>query len=660
MASDALSETTFAELVVGILLRNNGELAAPVCCQELYALNSEYKAFIKKHGGLKKLCSRNPERLQFVDDGGCGVLRICGPPKSHPLHINGEYIEYGEYSGEYSEYMDIVRNSTWSHSEKTSTLTPLLRQEEDGKLLECFRGQGQWHDGTAQFSGIPDWKWVLGRLEQLSCGIQVSAGGGGHGGGGNTDVCNLIDSYTANAQAKVSDSRPTSHPLVKLKADLGRDAGSDWIKSHMPEWLLQAMESWPSGWGADQDAAYQQELKIWTTMKQTLKKMPVSRKNYESAMLNEAERDGFHAASVVMISQGRALMLFEREENGRILLGLPGGQRSCIAEDAWSCARREALEETGGQAKLSTTPPASVAWQATTKQAVFVYATSDVLVAEDIQGLCRPPEGEKGLLPPSGPLTAVWVPLTLLRTTNFQKRYLHPHKSGPLMQAAFRLMDFRGGDRRLESTEVPVRASAIVAAATTPEVEWVLVDSIVKSKAALKVISENVKESKVVAIDIEGDLTPSGRLSLIQVGLESEEVFIFDVHMCPDLLGPKAGPDGLRALLSSNIKKFAKVTKVLHDCRADAAALKGQFGIVLPHEPVCTVWDTQTYHSILEGKNPDKLLLGLNVILQKYAGEINQHKDQVKHKPGVWEQRPLPQLLLVQFRKSLSLLQLYL
>ena len=532
MASDALSETTFAELVVGILLRNNGELAVPVCCKELYALNNEYKAFIKKHGGLKKLCSRNPETLQFVDDGGCGVLRISGPP-----------------------------------------------------------------------------------------------------------------------EAKVKDS--SQHPPVERKTDPGRDAGSDWITSHMPEWLLKAIESWPSGWGADQDAAYQQDLQIWTTMKQTLKKMPVSRENYESAMLNEAERDGFHAASVVMISQDRALMLFEREGNGRILLGLPGGQRSCIAEDAWSCARREALEETGGQAKLSTTPPASVAWQATTKQAVFVYATSDELVAEDIQGLCRPPEGEQGLLPPSGPLTAVWVPLTLLRTTNFQKRYLHPHKSGPLMKAAFRLMDFRGGDRRLESTEVAVSASTLVAAATTPEVEWVLVDNIAKSKAALKVISESVKESKVVAIDIEGDLTPSGRLSLIQVGLESEEVFIFDVHMCPDLLGPKAGPDGLRALLSSNIKKFAKVTKVLHDCRADAAALKGQFGIVLPHEPVCTVWDTQTYHSIAEGKNPDKHLLGLNVILQKYAGQINKRKDQVKHRPGVWEQRPLPQLLLVLFRKSL-------
>jgi hypothetical protein len=121
----------------------------------------------------------------------------------------------------------------------------------------------------------------------------------------------------------------------------------------------------------------------------------------------------------------------------------------------------------------------------------------------------------------------------------------------------------------------------------SPKAKVVLVDSIAKSKAALKVISESVKESKVVAIDIEGDLTPNGRLSLIQVGLESEEVFIFDLLICPFLLSSKAGTDGLPTLLSGSIKKFAKVTKLLHDCRADAVALKGQFDIVLPHEPVC-------------------------------------------------------------------------
>jgi hypothetical protein len=102
----------------------------------------------------------------------------------------------------------------------------------------------------------------------------------------------------------------------------------------------------------------------------------------------------------------------------------------------------------GGKAKLCTTPPASVAWAATTKQAVFVYDTYDELVAEDIQGLCRTPEGVQGLLPPSGPLTAAWVPLTLLRDPKFRQQHLHHYKSGPLIQAALRLMDLKGGDRR--------------------------------------------------------------------------------------------------------------------------------------------------------------------------------------------------------------------
>ena len=312
-ASGALSETSFAELVEGILRRNNGQLAAPICCQQLYALNSECKAFIKKHGGLKKLCSRHPERLQFVDDSGCGVLRCA-----------------------------VIHN----------------RLEELKDARDTHLSQSVSYDETAAHTAIAEWA--------------------------------------------TSQTAPSA--------------------SHI---------------------------------------------------------------------------------------------------------------------------------------------------------------------------------------------------------------------------------------AVSPKAKVVLVDSIAKSKAALKVILESVKESKVVAIDIEGDLTRNGRLSLIQVGLESEEVFIFDVLMCPELMSTKAGPDGLRSLLSGSMKKFAKVTKLLHDCRADAVALKGQLGIVLPHEPVCTVWDTQTSHSILEGKNPDKHQVGLNVILEKYAGQINQHKDQVKHRPGLWEQRPLPQLLLVQARKSL-------
>ena len=179
------------------------------------------------------------------------------------------------------------------------------------------------------------------------------------------------------------------------------------------------------------------------------------------------------------------------------------------------------------------------------------------------------------------------------------------------------------------------RASSAAAASGTGSAgseRHVLVDGIAKARDALKTINKSVKRSKVVAVDIEGDLRWNGRLSLIQIGLEDESVFLFDVQECPSLLEADAG---LRSLLCG------PVTKILHDCRNDARALKGQFDIVLTH-----VWDTQVAHSILTGKDHTVHLAGLNVILQKYAGAHNEDKKQVKHGPGVWEQRPLPALLL--------------
>ena len=76
MAPSAIIETAFVEVVVRILQRNNGEVLASSCCDELYALNLNYKQLIKAQGGLKKICSRNSEELQFVDNGRCTVLRM--------------------------------------------------------------------------------------------------------------------------------------------------------------------------------------------------------------------------------------------------------------------------------------------------------------------------------------------------------------------------------------------------------------------------------------------------------------------------------------------------------------------------------------------------------------------------------------------------------
>jgi hypothetical protein len=71
--SSAKMEDAFVEHVVGILQRNNGEVLASSCCNELYTLNLNFKPFVKAQGGLKKICSRHSEKLQFVDN----VVRIA-------------------------------------------------------------------------------------------------------------------------------------------------------------------------------------------------------------------------------------------------------------------------------------------------------------------------------------------------------------------------------------------------------------------------------------------------------------------------------------------------------------------------------------------------------------------------------------------------------
>jgi hypothetical protein len=204
------------------------------------------------------------------------------------------------------------------------------------------------------------------------------------------------------------------------------------------------------GWTKTQEARHQSELveedlfrKACENHREFLLELSgCTREGYVSAELKEDDRKGFSSAHVVITNQGRALMLVQRlkKANGeaKLILGLTGGQRKFIEkEDAWTCACREADEETGGYAAKclrGAAPPAHVAWLGIKQlerskwvegKVVYMYETADHLLAEDIQNLCRPPEGLQGLLPPEGaPLTAVWVPLARLRDSIFRRDYL--------------------------------------------------------------------------------------------------------------------------------------------------------------------------------------------------------------------------------------------
>jgi hypothetical protein len=197
--------------------------------------------------------------------------------------------------------------------------------------------------------------------------------------------------------------------------------GDDWIKKHMPEWLLGAIENWPSKWHEHQEKAYQNEKEQGNVLRHEMRERgynsgTVTEKSYIDVKLKPADNNGFLAAAVVIVSQGRALMLLDRnriENGGEILLGCTGGRRAYIDESAWDCARRMVSAETGGLAELPPEIPSAVAWHNAKvmihdpepgystnepwwhpKQAVFVYDTTDAtddLLAERIQDLRRPP-----------------------------------------------------------------------------------------------------------------------------------------------------------------------------------------------------------------------------------------------------------------------------
>jgi hypothetical protein len=89
------------------------------------------------------------------------------------------------------KYLDIVKSKK-SDAEKIFALSSLLRKEENKKLVDCFRGKGQWRgrDDDARFDGAPHWTYVISKLDGCDCNQACNDGGGGssssRGGGGKT------------------------------------------------------------------------------------------------------------------------------------------------------------------------------------------------------------------------------------------------------------------------------------------------------------------------------------------------------------------------------------------------------------------------------------------------------------------------------------------
>lgn len=158
-----------------------------------------------------------------------------------------------------------------------------------------------------------------------------------------------------------------------------------------------------------------------------------------------------------------------------------------------------------------------------------------------------------------------------------------------------------------------------------------------KVKECEAVVSRLLGQPGLLALDTEGvNLGPQGPLTLLQLATPAAEVFLFDVQSSPQLFNEGR----LRDLLEAT-----HITKVMHDCRNDSAALFFQFGVKLQN-----VFDTQAAHAALQqqdlGKPVHKVKnVSLGTLCALYGGPANPRRDQVKslyrRDQKFWSRRPL-------------------
>ncbi|TMW61943.1 hypothetical protein Poli38472_009436 [Pythium oligandrum] len=206
---------------------------------------------------------------------------------------------------------------------------------------------------------------------------------------------------------------------------------------------------------------------------------------------------------------------------------------------------------------------------------------------------------------------------------------LRPNKSILSCQAFIDKYGQKNGFKLTWQANPPV----VVRGANVPTTERTAsqVIQITSVKDATAVVQKKLQQAEVIAIDMEGDLSANGRSSLLQIALRSNIVYIFDILTCPAILSNSNV--GLGAVLANS-----SIVKVIHDGRNDALALLGQFGVTMAN-----VFDTQVAYWRLHGTSR---MVGINTVLEEYAGQRNAEKDNVQHRPGLWEQRPLPPKLL--------------
>jgi ribonuclease D len=103
-----------------------------------------------------------------------------------------------------------------------------------------------------------------------------------------------------------------------------------------------------------------------------------------------------------------------------------------------------------------------------------------------------------------------------------------------------------------------------------------LVDSEFQIAAAVQAIC---RESEI-AVDCEGvDLSRTGKLCLVQIGLQNGTVFIFDITVLGALAFEIRMNDGIETL--KTLLESPRILKIIFDVRNDSEALFHQYNVAL-------------------------------------------------------------------------------
>ena len=180
--------------------------------------------------------------------------------------------------------------------------------------------------------------------------------------------------------------------------------------------------------------------------------------------------------------------------------------------------------------------------------------------------------------------------------------------------------------------------------------EIIMVNSIDSLYIATACIRARIKESKLIAVDLEGvDLSAEGTICIVQIATSLDApVYLFDIVA----LGMTAFSDeALKGLLEDG-----DIQKILFDVRADANALSHLFKVKM--ENVIDLQLVDAAYSRLNGKDDDRVH-GLGWLLTKTQRanlsdtekvHMKELKDNMKAiydtNNRIWEGRPLSPTLL--------------